>query len=210
MWSWLAVALSGLLYIFADEKGDKVRMVLFSLLTHALLATMILATDHLQSYQMWMLLGLGVFAVSDAIAQWQQHTKLSFVGFILAQLVYSWAMWGVVNSQFVLWLPALLLCIAIVTFLLLLPRLDSFLMPVAFMGLSLVHLLCAAGEAWLIAGTSSSTLGFCGALVLMLSALLLALDQYHFQSRRARYAVSGSYYASQSLLVASALSFAAQ
>ncbi|WP_162674657.1 lysoplasmalogenase family protein [Vibrio variabilis] len=90
MWSWLAVALSGLLYIFADEKGDKVRKVLFSLLTHALLATMILAIDHLQSYQMWMLLGLGVFAVSDAIAQWQQHTKLSFVGFIIAQLVYSW------------------------------------------------------------------------------------------------------------------------
>lgn len=210
MWSWLAVALSGLLYIFADEKGDKVRMVLFSVLTHALLATMILVTDHLQSYQIWVLLGLGVFAVSDAVAQWRQHTKLSFVGFILAQVIYSWGMWEVVSSQFVLWLPALLLCVAIVTFLLLLPRLDSFLLPVAFMGLSLVHLLCAAGEAWLIAGTLSSTLGFAGALVLTLSALLLALDQYHFQSKRARYAVSGSYYVAQSLLVASALSFAVQ
>ncbi|WP_338165642.1 lysoplasmalogenase family protein [Vibrio sp. 10N] len=208
MWSWLAVALSGLLYIFADEKGDKVRMVLFSLLTHALLAAIILATDVLLPYQRWMLLGLGVFAVSDAIAQWRQHTKLSFIGFICAQLIYSWAMWGLVNSQFVLWLPALLFCVAIVTFLLLLPRLDSFLMPVALMGLSLVHLLCAAGEAWLISGTYASTLGFVGALVLMLSALLLALEQYHFQSRRARYAVSGSYYLAQSMLVASSLPIA--
>ncbi|GAL29234.1 hypothetical protein JCM19239_758 [Vibrio variabilis] len=66
--------------------------------------------------------------------QWRRFTKLSFFGYIAAQLAYSWAMWGQVNSEFVLWLPALLFCIAIVTFLLLLPRLDSFLMPVALIG----------------------------------------------------------------------------
>ncbi|WP_394154699.1 lysoplasmalogenase family protein [Vibrio maritimus] len=210
MWSWLAVALSCLLFIFAGEKGDKARMVVFSGLTHILLAVILIKTGMFEPYQMWILVGLALFTISDGVVQWRRFTKLSFFGYITAQLAYSWAMWGQVNSEFVLWLPALLFCIAIVTFLLLLPRLDSFLMPVALMGLSLVHLMCAAGEAWLITRSFEAMIGFAGAACLALSALLLALDKYHFQSKRASYAVSGSYYLAHSLIVASALSSSTQ
>ncbi|NOI24569.1 lysoplasmalogenase [Vibrio mediterranei] len=206
MWSWLAIALSCLLFIFAVEKGDKSRSVLFSALTHSLLIVL-LATSGLETkYELLVLLGLVVFLFSDASGQYTRFAKLSFVGYLIAQSLYGWAMWGQVNSQFVLWLPALMLCIAIVTFFLLLPRLDSFLVPVTVMGISLVHLVCAAGEAWLAQSGMSSLLGFLGALTMVLSAMLLALDKYRFHSRRARYAISGSYYLAHALIVASTIS----
>ncbi|MBY6199584.1 lysoplasmalogenase family protein [Vibrio hangzhouensis] len=205
MWSWLAIALSCLLFIFAVEKGDRNRSVLFSAMTHALLVAVLLSDGVGDSYQLWLLVGLGLFLLSDVANQFSHVLKLSFAGYLMAQFAYSWAMWGQVNSQFVLWLPALLLCIAIVTFFLLLPRLDSFLVPVTIMGISLVHLVCAAGEAWLVQEGLSATQGFLGALCLALSAMLLALDKYRFHSRRARYAISGSYYLAHGLIVASAL-----
>ncbi|MFC5079023.1 YhhN-like protein [Vibrio thalassae] len=206
MWSWLAIALSCLLFIFAVEKGDKIRSVFFSALTHCLLIILLVTSKIATQYELWVLIGLSAFLFSDVVGQYSRFAKLSFIGYLVAQAFYSWAMWGQVNSQFVLWLPALMLCIAIVTFFLLLPRVDSFLVPVTVMGISLVHLVCAAGEAWLVQGSISSLLGFLGGTTMALSAVLLALDKYRFHSRRARYAISGSYYLAHALIVASTLS----
>jgi uncharacterized membrane protein YhhN len=116
MWSWLAIALSCLLFIFAVERGDKSRSVLFSALTHGLLIVLLVTSGLETKYDLLVLLGLSVFLFSDVSGQYTRFAKLSFVGYLMAQSLYGWAMWGQVNSQFVLWLPALMLCIAIVTF----------------------------------------------------------------------------------------------
>ncbi|MFA0087269.1 hypothetical protein BCU70_18320 [Vibrio sp. 10N.286.49.C2] len=205
MWSWLAIGLSSLLFIFAAEKGDKTRSVIFSAVTHGLLLVLLLNTDGINEYQWWLALGLGIFLISDLGQQQARFNKVSFIGYIVAQVVYSVGFWGQVQSQFVLWLPALLLCIAIVTFFLLLPRLDSFLLPVAVMGVSLINVMCAAGEVWLFHLDWRTLQAFLGSLCLSASAMMWGLDKYHFRSGRARYGISGSYYLSHALIVSSAI-----
>ncbi|MGF1751661.1 MULTISPECIES: lysoplasmalogenase [Vibrio] len=205
MWSWLAVGLSSLLFIYAVEKGDTKRTITFSVMTHGLLLAILLGSEGISDYQLWLSLGLALFLISDVGLLLDRFGRASFVGYVIAQLVYSIGLWGEVQSHFVLWLPALLLCVAIVTFFLLLPRLDSFLLPVAIMGLSLVNVVCAAGEAWLNHSDWSSLQAFIGTLCLSVSAMMWALGKYHFKNIRARYGISGSYYLSHALIVASAI-----
>lgn len=205
MWSWLTIGLSSLLFIYAAEKGDTKRTITFSVMTHGLLLAILLGSEGISDYQLWLSFGLVLFLISDVGHLSGRFGRASFVGYVIAQLVYSLGLWGQVQSHFVLWLPALLLCVAIVTFFLLLPRLDSFLLPVAIMGLSLVNVVCAAGEAWLYHSDGPSLQAFIGTLCLSVSAMMWGLDKYHFKKVRARYGISGSYYLSHALIVASAI-----
>jgi uncharacterized membrane protein YhhN len=153
----------------------------------------------------WLLAGLGMFLIVDAAGHMNLSKKMCFLGYIFAQVLYSKFFWLQIQSDVVLWLPALLVGIAVVTFFLLLPRLDSLVLPVMVMGCSLLLLVCSAGEVWLTTHSQTDFLGFLGALVMAVSALLLAVEKYKRPRAGARYLISGSYFLSHALIVASVL-----
>ncbi|MCJ2378729.1 lysoplasmalogenase [Vibrio sp. ZSDZ34] len=206
MWSWLAIALSSLLSIFASVNNNRSWSIVFGSFTHILL--MVLVVGQMGSWSAkiyWLVAGLGLFLIVDAAGYMKLSHKMCFLGYIVAQVFYSKFFWLQIQSDVVLWLPALLVGIAVVTFFLLLPRLDSLVLPVTVMGCALLLLVCSAGEVWLTTHSQSDFLGFLGALIMAVSALLFAVEKYKRPRSGARYLISGSYFLSHALIVASVL-----
>ncbi|CAH0527361.1 lysoplasmalogenase family protein [Vibrio hippocampi] len=204
MWSWLAIFLSCLLYLFAIEKGDKTRCIIFSFLSHSLLLIqMINSNPHDLSWG-WFVAALAVFSISNLIWHVYHLRNITVIGFLVGALMYAVAFAIPLDSQqLVLWFPVLFLCVAIVTLLMLLPKLESLLIPTTVMTLCLLTLVCMAGEAWLIDSTAHAFLGFVGSLVLALTAILFALNGYRFPTKQAHYGLVGGYYLAHTLMVAS-------
>lgn len=204
MWSWLSVALSGFISVSANESNNKAQAVVFKTLSMVFLLAMIWNVPGEMSAAMnWIASGLIVSVLADTFYILKNHSRLSFIAFLLAQLCYSKAFWLQISGDIVWWLPALLVASGIVLFFLLLPQLDRLIFPVTMMGVVLVQLAWAAGENWLIQQSLASSLGFIGAIVLIASAGMLAIHDYRKPFRCGRYLISGSYLLAHSLITAS-------
>ncbi|EEX95499.1 hypothetical protein VIOR3934_11432 [Vibrio orientalis CIP 102891 = ATCC 33934] len=204
MWSWLSVALSGYISISANENNHVKQAVMFK--TMSLLMLLVMLWSHsalVGAAAWWVSLGLVISMVADGLYLFKKHLRLSFAGFVAAQLCYSASFWFKLSGDMVLWLPALLLGIGVVSFFLLLPKIDQLIFPVVMMGIVLLQLNWAAGEVWLIQGGEASAVGFIGCLTLTLSAVLLAIHDYKHPLRQGRYLISGSYLLAHSLITAS-------
>lgn len=204
MWSWLSVALSGYISISANENNHVKQAVMFK--TMSLLMLLVMLWSHSASMSAatwWVSLGLAISMVADGLYLVKKHLRLSFAGFIAAQLCYSASFWFKLSGDMVLWLPALLLGIGVVSFFLLLPKIDQLIFPVVMMGIVLLQLNWAAGEVWLIHGGVASAVGFIGSVTLTLSAVLLAIHDYKHPLYQGRYLISGSYLVAHSLITAS-------
>ncbi|TFH89891.1 lysoplasmalogenase [Vibrio ouci] len=204
MWSWLSVALSGYISISANENNHLKQAVMFK--TMSLFMLLVMLWSHsvpMSAAAWWVSLGLAISMVADGLYLVKKHLRLSFAGFIAAQLCYSASFWFKLSGDMVLWLPALLLGIGVVSFFLLLPKIDQLIFPVVMMGIVLLQLNWAAGEVWLIHGGAASAVGFIGSVTLTLSAVLLAIHDYKHPLHQGRYLISGSYLLAHSLITAS-------
>ncbi len=204
MWSWLSVALSGYISISANESNHIRQAAMFKTLSLLMLLVMLWSHNDLAvAAAWWVALGLVVSIAADGLYIYKQHLRLSFAGFVIAQLCYSASFWSKLSGDMVWWLPAMLLGIGIVSFFLLLPKIDRLIFPVVVMGSVLLQLNWAAGEVWLAESGSASALGFVGSLTLMLSAVLLAIHDYRHPIYKGRYLISGSYLLAHCLITAS-------
>lgn len=206
MWSWLTIFLSCVLYLFAIKKGDKTLCVVFSALSHSLLFIQMINSNPHNLAWIWFTAALAIFLISSLIWHIYQLRTVSVIGFLLGVLTYAVAFSIPLDiEKLVLWFPVLILCVAIVTLLMLLPRLESLIMPTMVMTTGLLVLVCMAGEAWLINHTAQAFLGFMGALVLAISAMVFALNDYKIPTIKVHYGLVGGYYLGHSLIIASIL-----
>ncbi|RJX65275.1 lysoplasmalogenase [Vibrio sinensis] len=206
MWSWLCVVLAGFISISANEHDYKKQAAIFSSFSLLLLIVIIWTQEALVGVSAWWVsIGLLVSMLADSLYIFKKYAKYAFAGFITAQICYGASFWVRLSGEIVWWLPALLLAVCIITFFLLLPKIDRLLFPVVSMGIVLMWLSWSAGEVWLAQQSLASLLGFIGALVMMLSAGMLAIHDYRHPLRLGRYIVTGSYLLAHMLIVASLL-----
>ncbi|WP_260678503.1 lysoplasmalogenase [Vibrio fluvialis] len=204
MWSWISVAVSGLISISAFENNKLKHALFFKAVSLALLLSITVTQSAAFSAPvLWVTVGLSSALVGDSLHLLRFRPKACFGAFLLAQLFYSKAFWVQISGSIVWWLPALLIATSIVAFFLLLPQLDTLIFPVTIMGIMLLQMTWAAGEVWLKLPSSASLTGFIGSLLLMLSALLLAIHDYRRPLPLGQYLISGSYLLAQGLIVAS-------
>lgn len=204
MWSWLSVALSGYISISASESNRVRQAAMFKTMSLLMLLVMLWSQNALVGIDAWWVsLGLLVSIAADWLYLVKRHLRLCFIGFITAQLCYGASFWVKLSGDIVWWLPALLLGVGIVSFFLLLPKIDRLIFPVVMMGIVLLQLNWAAGEVWLLNGGVANGLGFTGTVTLTLSAMLLAISDYRPSMYKGRYLVSGSYLLAHSLITAS-------
>ncbi len=203
MWSWLAVSLSGIGAIAGTKHGHIGQALSYKVFTFVLLAVIALTQSVVADFTYWLVAGLVVSAIADALHSLTQKRTLYFVCFLVAQLCYSKAFWLQLSGEMVWWLFALLLAACIVAFFLLLPRLDKLVFPVVIMGMVLIQLAWAAGEVWLLDPQLSHAVGFVGCSVLLISALAYALNCYRSPIKGSYFWVTGSYFLAHALIVAS-------
>ncbi|KAB0458364.1 lysoplasmalogenase [Vibrio kanaloae] len=203
MWSWLAVSLSGIGAIAGTKHGHIGQALSYKVFTFVLLAVIALTQSVVADFTYWLVAGLVVSAIADALHSLTQKRTLYFVCFLVAQLCYSKAFWLQLSGEMVWWLFALLLAACIVAFFLLLPRLDKLVFPVVIMGMVLIQLAWAAGEVWLLDPQLSHAVGFVGCSVLLISALAYALNCYRSPIKGAYFWVTGCYFLAHALIVAS-------
>lgn len=203
MWSWLAVGLSGLLHIQAEQNNNKRASVMFKIFSLFLLGLLTVTTVGVNSVSLWLILGLVAFICGDWLTYRCSAGKFSFSCFLIGSLLYSKLFWMQMNSEVIWWLPALLFASCIVAFLLLLPQLDTVVFPVTVAGIVMIYLSGVAGEVWLNEHTLPSVFGFLGTLILMISALLYVISSYKKNIAHAVYWTSGCYLLAHGLIVSS-------
>ncbi len=205
MWSWIAISLSGVVSVLGTKQSQPAQALAFKALTLFLLMVLVLTQGPQESYAFWVVAALAVSMTSDFLHHFQTRKIFYFVGFLVAQLCYSKAFWVQLHGDIVWWLLALLLAASIVAFFLLLPQLDTMVFPVVIMGIMLIQLAWAAGEVWLQEPTCATVLGFSGTIVMIYSALSYALHGLRGPFLRPYIWVSGSYFLSHALIVASVI-----
>ena len=204
MWSWLAVALSGIISISASEHRQIKQAMFFSGFSLFLLLLMLWTQDgHVDPFEWWISLGLVIAILADCLYVAKRNKRLCFAGFIAAQLCYSTSFWLQLSGEVIWWLAAMLLAMGVVTFFLLLPKIDRLIFPVVIMGMVLLQLNWVTGELWLLQGSHQAILAFLGSLLLTVSAALLAIHDYRQPIFGGRYVISGSYLLAHSLITAS-------
>lgn len=155
-----------------------VKAIAFKLLAYSCLLLMSFGAE-LTSIPLMtaIVVGLASALIADIFFFVQQRHRLSYVLFVSSQVFYSWAFWQQLDGPVLIWLPALLFALAIVVFLLLLPRIDSTLLPTAMTGVVAVQLACAAGEVWLSSPNVYDLLGFTGCLIMPISVILISIKR---------------------------------
>ncbi len=205
MWSWLAIGLSGVYSVLGAKQDNPTQSLVFKIFTLLLLLVLVLTQGAQAGSSYWIVVGLGVFIVADALQSFRSRKLIYFCAYLVAQACYSKAFWMQVNDDIIWWLLALLLAGSIVAFFLLLPQLDSLVFPVVIMGMMLIQLAWAAGEVWLQSPSFVSAIGFSGTLILTYSALAYAIHGYRKPMKHAYIWVSGSYFIAHALIVASVI-----
>lgn len=206
MWSWISVALSGYMSIYSFKNNDKKQSLIFKTIALGLLCVLLLThSSGLSASGQWILASLLVSIAADGLHFFRPYSKVSFCSFLVAQLLVSKAFWLQLSGTIVWWMPALLIATGIVAFFLLLPQLDKLIFPVMIMGLVLLQMAWAAGEAWLKMGTSASLCGFLGAICFIVSWLMLAIHERRQEIKGGEYFISGFYFLAQCLVVQAVL-----
>ena len=206
MWSWISVALSGYISIYSYKNKDLQQSLVFRLVSLGLLFVLLLS-DTPASFApgKWILASLLVSMVADVLHYFKQYSRISFISFLAAQILVSVAFWMQLSGSIVWWMPALLIATGIVAFFLLLPQLDKLIFPVMIMGGVLIQMAWAAGQSWLRLSTPSALCGFLGALLFMVSWVILAIHENRQPIKCGEYLVSGTYLLAQCLIVEAVL-----
>jgi uncharacterized membrane protein YhhN len=202
MWGWLAVGLSGFIYLSANERSPKKLVTLAKPLTLLLLLGILFSQPDLTAASLWIAAGLALALVAElgrSLITVNRH--LLFVCMLLMFTCFSKSFWLQLSGALSWWLPALLFAAGVIVFFLMLPRLDSQVFPVTIMGLMMLQLCWAATELCLRESGVGHQLACASSYLFALSALAYALRGY--QSRAPSRLASASYLLAHALMVAS-------
>lgn len=205
MWSWLIVGLSGLIHVSTVNHENRRLSYISKPITLLFLLAMLFMSGHEKPQFLWVALGLILSIFADFF--WsisKTKIKAAFATFILAFICYSKALWIPFSGEISWWLPSGLFATAIMTVLILLPRLDKIVVPVSILGLILVQMVWASTAVWLIEPTLSHLFGCMASCIFILATLTRALNIYRTSNIRADILSTVGLFLGQAFMVASA------
>lgn len=204
---WLVIVSLCALHIWSIERNTKYLFYITKATPVILMAFLAYtsATDF-STYALYIALGLIMSAIGDLFLM---HPKDKFlpglVSFFLAHLLYSYAFFSQTDAHFNIWVPVVLICIGIIVYLLLLPTLGAMRLPVAGYSFAILVMAWGAIEVWLDVRSPFAGYGAMGALIFIISDVVLAIDRFRSSSAFSRHVIMVTYYSAQMLLTLSAL-----
>ncbi|CCO48162.1 conserved hypothetical protein [Vibrio nigripulchritudo SOn1] len=199
--TWSFALLAAVIHLFTLSKARSWAFYLSKPLP--VICFLVLASTHSETYPFaWLIaLGLAFSAIGDVfLMQPKDRFIAGLVSFFIAHVAYGCAFWSLIEGSMTAWLPAVLFSAGIMVYLLLLPSLGKLKLPVAFYILVIVQMTWAAGAWWLQDHSLAAKAAFVGAIVFMVSDLVLAMDRFRSAGRYAQQILMTSYYGAQALI----------
>ncbi|WP_159737028.1 lysoplasmalogenase [Vibrio atypicus] len=205
---WFFIVVLCVVHVWSIERSPKWIFYATKATPILLMAYLVFSTGSLVgSYAFWIGLGLIACAIGDLFLM---HPKDKFlpglISFLTAHLIYSVAFFTQTDDHFTFWVPAILFSLGLITYLLLLPSLDNMKIPVAVYSLAILVMAWGAIEVWIDVREPLAGYSAMGAIVFIVSDVVLAIDRFRSSSAFSRHVIMVTYYTAQILLTLSALS----
>lgn len=179
LWSFIAVCLSGWLYVDASYRGPAWQRWVFKPVTLILLLMLAIQAPVFNAISYLVLAGLCASLIGDALTLLPRQRLLYAIGaFFLSHLLYTIWFASQMTLSFFWPLPLALLVIGALLLAVIWSQLAEYRMPVCtFIAMTLV-MVWLAGELWFIRPTSPALSGFLGAGLLLLSNIVWLVSHY--------------------------------
>lgn len=203
LWSFIAVLLSGWLYVDASYRGPAWQRWLFKPITVALLLALAWQTPLMGATGYLIVLGLLATLVADALSLLPTQRSLYAIGgYFLCHLLYTIAFITAQTSLTFFWpLPLTLLIAAALLVAILWGRLATLRWPVcAFIAMTAL-MVWMAGERYFALGTDNNFFWFIGSALLFIAHGVWLVHHYRFPFRAHQALVAAAYFSGHFLIV---------
>lgn len=204
---WQSVIIICITHLFCINCGPKWLFYATKPLPILLMLSALFLSDAFEnSFGLWIMLGLLLSVLGDLFLM---HPKDKFMAglscFLLAHLAYSIGFFQTFQ-QMSWWILFGFIATGILIYLLLLPNLDSMALPVGAYILVIAMMASTAAGFWLTYHNTPALLALTGALMFILSDLVLAIDRFRSSSHFSQHVIMVTYYSAQGLITLSVLS----
>lgn len=204
LWSFIAVVLSGWLYVDATYRGPVWQRWLFKPVTLLLLLALAAQAPVLNVAGYLIILGLVATMVGDALLLLTNERTLYVIGaYFLSFLLYTISFASQITFT-VFWpLPVVLLIIGALLIAALWARLEELRWPVcAYIAMTLL-MVWIAGEQYFARGGDHSFSLLAGAIMLLLTTVLWLVSRFRYPFGAAKAVIAASYFIGHFLVVRS-------
>jgi len=203
-WPFIAVFLSGWLYVDARYRGTRWQSWLFKPITLLLLVLLVWQAPELTTYSYLILLGLVATLVADLLLLLPRERILYAIGaFFVSHLLYAIAFASQMTFSLFWPLPLILLAVGIVLLAIIWTKLQEMRWAItAYIGMTLL-MVWFAGEQYFARSTNLAFSVLCGTVLLLLANVIWLISHYRFKFRLADALVAACYFGGHFLIVRS-------
>lgn len=204
---WFAIVSFCLVHIYTISHGPRWLFYLSKPLPAVLLALLVVGSpSHNNDYNHLIALGLSLSVLGDALLMSpKDHFRAGLWCFLTVQICYGIAFSLIIPSYTNLLLPILLAFSGVVIFLLLAPNMKRVRWHVGSYMAAILFMAWNAIQAWQTSPEHIGVLAGIGAIIFIMSDLVLAIDRFRASSDFSRHVVMFTYYTAQSLIALSAI-----
>ncbi|MDX6019381.1 lysoplasmalogenase [Scandinavium sp. V105_16] len=202
LWSFIAVCLSGWLYVDASYRGPVWQRWVFKPVTLILLLLLAWQAPMFNAISYLVLAGLCASLIGDALTLLSRERLLYAIGaFFLSHLLYTIWFASQMTLSFFWPLPLVLVVIGALLIAVIWSRLEELRLPICtFIAMTLV-MVWLAGELWFFRPVDTALSSFLGATLLLVSNIVWLGSHYRRRFRADTAIASACYFAGHFLIV---------
>ena len=203
-WPFIAVFLSGWLYVDARYRGPRWQGWLFKPVTLLLLMLLAWQAPVIGTNGYLIVLGLLATLVADALLLMPRERHLYAIGaFFLSHLLYTLSFASQITFTFFWPLPVALLVIGVVLLAVIWTRLEELRWAVSTFILMTLLMVWVAGEQYFFRSSDLAFSILCGAVLLLVANIVWLVSHYRFKFRAADAIVAACYFGGHFMIVRS-------
>lgn len=203
-WPFIAVFLSGWLYVDARYRGPRWQGWLFKPVTLLLLMLLAWQAPVIGTNSYLIVLGLLATLVADALLLMPKERHLYAIGaFFLSHLLYTLSFASQITFTFFWPLPVALLLVGVVLLAVIWTRLEELRWAVSTFVLMTLLMVWVAGEQYFFRSSDLAFSILCGAALLLVANIIWLVSHYRFKFRAADAIVAACYFGGHFMIVRS-------
>lgn len=203
-WPFIAVFLSGWLYVDARYRGPRWQGWLFKPVTLLLLMLLAWQAPVIGTNGYLIVLGLLATLVADALLLMPKERHLYAIGaFFLSHLLYTLSFASQITFTFFWPLPVALLLVGVVLLAVIWTRLEELRWAVSTFVLMTLLMVWVAGEQYFFRSSDLAFSILCGAALLLVANIIWLVSHYRFKFRAADAIVAACYFGGHFMIVRS-------